>query len=181
MIFTILEKSREISVWSISEYSTCLQQHYHCWHSLAQDIWTIFQRHISWTYSPAGALTSHIQQRMWQITPLMRVLKAEINFSWGRTQLKYDLRPADWGQQNIEWRRKTETLFSSSSDQQRSLQSGPGSRPAVALEGRKLGLWSRVSSPGKDQSGWTMQCPPNTDLFEKIDIKELMCCKVPMP
>ena len=108
----------------------------------------------------------------------MRVLKAEINFSWGRTQLKYDLRPADWGQQNIEWRRKTEKLFSSSD--QRSLQSGPGSRPAVALEGRKLGLWSPVSSPGKDQSGWTMQCPPNTDLFEKIDIKELMCCKVPI-
>ena len=90
----------------------------------------------------------------------MRVLKAEINFSKGRTQLKYDLRPADWGhklERNKRGKRRSYLAAAwLAGPGVCSLAPGPWQQRLVAAEGRKLGLWSPAPSPGQDQSGGTL-------------------------
>ena len=82
--------------------------------------------------------------RRWQIISLMRVLKAEINFSKGRTHLKYDL-TGDSQTGATSWTEGGKRRSYLAAAARPWAETGPRSW-LVALEGRKVGLWSRVSS-----------------------------------
>ena len=90
----------------------------------------------------------------------MRILKAEINFSKGRTQLKYDLTEDSQTGATSRFKGGKRRSYLAAAARP-GTETGPGSR-LVALEGRKLGLWSPVPAwPGTSHGEL---CPANTVL-----------------